>query len=148
MKKRYIILWVGVLLAVAAFAANFVAQSNWNAHCAAKSKDIYGWLKHEFGLTQDQVDKIKAIDAAFEPICAGHCQAITAAQQALEKQPDSIQAKENLAQKQAECHTGLIAHLKDVAAAMPSKEGQRYYAMMITQLECMGSMGEKHMGKP
>lgn len=95
------------------------------------------WLTREFALTPAQADRIAALHAAYEPICARHCAAIEEAREHLSHthSPDQMATVEaELQQLVTTCHDATQAHLEAVAAAMSPAQGERYLAMIRPRL--------------
>jgi Tfp pilus assembly protein FimV len=142
--KRW--LWLFGISLVAGFAAFAITR-----HCVVHSfPDEMTWLREEFALTPAQASAIEQLNAAYEPVCADHCQRISQTRRNLR----AIEAASNtpvaeLAAAQAawqtlcdECTTATRAHLEAVAAQMSPGQGKRY-------LELVGpKLTRREPGKP
>ncbi|MCF3650422.1 Spy/CpxP family protein refolding chaperone [Synoicihabitans lomoniglobus] len=95
------------------------------------------WLESEFALTPEQAAKITALHDAYRPVCAAHCEAIMTTREALAAAtaPSERAATESQLQSLiATCHANTREHLRAVAAAMSSDQGQRYLDMIGPRL--------------
>jgi Spy/CpxP family protein refolding chaperone len=135
MKHVWVVTLSAILLAAAAFALT--------RHLVSKSApDEMTWLREEFRLTPAQADAIEKIHAAYEPICADHCERIGQARRRLHALETNPQANptELAAAREAwrllgeECTTATRSHLEAVAAQMSPEQGQRYLALVGPRL--------------
>jgi len=109
---------------------------------AEQSGDTMTWLRSEFKLSDDQYRKVAQLHQDYGAICGDHCRAIQqanleleAAQRATPADPEKIKAAERRQQEmKAICERSLEAHVREVAACMPEKEGQRYLAMVLSRI--------------
>ena len=92
------------------------------------------WLAREFHLTDAARAEITRLQAAYEPVCESHCAAIARAQDALRSAgPDAAAratAETELARLKRLCGESTRAHLRSVAACMPSDDAARFLALM------------------
>ena len=95
------------------------------------------WLTQEFKLTPAQAKHIAALHAAYQPICADHCAAITVAKRdfaAMTDDHDHAAMQRRVDALISDCHDATQAHLEAVAAAMSPEQGRRYLALIEPRL--------------
>ncbi len=112
-------------------------------------EDQWTWLRHEFDLTDAQLARVRALHEAYQPVCAGHCSRIMAAQARLDAltaagKQDTAEYRATLDQWEAvrrECNAATRGHLEAVAAVMSPAEGRRYLAMMEPRIATRDHLG-------
>ena len=139
-------LWLFGLALVASFVAFAITR-----RCVSHAMpDEMTWLREEFALTSAQAAAIEQLNTAYEPVCAAHCQRISAARHRLQaldvaSTTPSIELADAQTAWQAlcdECTTATRAHLEAVAAQMSPEQGKRY-------LELVGpKLTRREPGKP
>jgi hypothetical protein len=126
-----------LVLAVAATAYGISYYLN-----SRQTEDQWTWLQREFHLSGAQFAQIHALHDAYEPVCAGHCRRIMAAQERLDlletgKQqgsPEYAAATQEWEALKHECNDATLKHLQSVAAVMNPEDGRRYLAMMVPRV--------------
>ncbi len=142
--------WVWLLgLALVAAIAAFTVTRHRLDHCMP---DEMTWLREEFSLTPAQVVAIEQLNTAYEPVCADHCQRISAARRRLHDlettsnpppEPTELTAaKTNWQALCDECTVATRAHLEAVAAQMSPNQGKRYLDLVGPKLT------QRNPGKP
>ncbi len=71
---KRLVLFLVLVLAVAATAYGVTRYPG-----ARRTEDSWVWLRREFHLNDAQLARIRALHAAYQPICADHCSRIQAA---------------------------------------------------------------------
>lgn len=131
--KRGILIFAAVIAtAVCAFCLTSYVRRD------AAPVDQMTWLRQEFALTPDQTAKIENLHAAYQPVCAAHCQRIaeladqldTLAKSGKTGSPDYAATKTRWDAACAECAHATQKHLQAVAAAMSPEQGRRYLDMI------------------
>ena len=95
------------------------------------------WLTQEFQLTPAQAERIAALHAAYRPICADHCAAISEAKKDMANMAadhDHAAMQSRIDQLVTACHDATQNHLEAVAAAMSPEQGQRYLTLIEPRL--------------
>jgi len=139
MKQRSLII---VLLALAAGVAllggSFLLAERWCAHRVANSADNLDWLKQEFGLSDAELARVRALHEGYLPKCEEMCQQIAAKKSELENTLASatnittnVETKlAELGALRARCQTQMLQHFMEVSRVMPREQGQRYLREM------------------
>jgi hypothetical protein len=134
MKRFWIILASGIVLAAAGFACTYSLVT---AHSPERnSKPELAWLKQEYQLNDEQYTRVCELSAAYYPKCREMCREIDAENARLKVllastnsvTPEIKQALAETAQLRARCETMMLNHFYEVSRTMPPKEGQRYLA--------------------
>lgn len=107
-----------------------------------QTEDQWTWLRREFHLTATQFARIKALHAAYQPVCANHCSRIMAVQKRLAEleqagakdSPGYAKAQQEWDAVKHECNEATLQHLHRVAAEMNSDQGRRYLALMVPHI--------------
>lgn len=126
-----------LVMAVAAAAYGLTCYFN-----PVKSEDQWTWLRREFHLSDAQFARIKTLQAAYQPVCAGHCSRIMALQQRLadlertggRDSPAYGAAQEEWNAVRQECNRATLQHLREVAAVMDADAGRRYLALTVPRI--------------
>jgi hypothetical protein len=96
--------------------------------------DDLSWLKHEFKLTDSEMQRVRELHAGYLPKCREMCARIREKQIELEATlakggaPDTKLAE--LGALRAQCQGQMLRHFQEVSRAMPAEEGKRYLAEM------------------
>ena len=130
--------FLGALLLVAAGAYGLAREIS-----SHRPVDQWTWLQREFHLNQAQLDRIKALHAAYQPICMGHCSRVLALKNQLgalaetkgKNSPQYLQAQTAWENLRRECNEATFQHLQAVAAVMSPDDGSRYLAMMVPRID-------------
>jgi hypothetical protein len=138
--KRLLIGLAVVVIAAASYGVSYRLMTA--RACHASDGDQLAWLCREFHLNSTQATRIKALQEAYQPVCAGHCMQIMAAQSrlaTLEKdgKKDSPAYAAVLGEWEAlkqTCAAATLQHLQAVAAAMDPAEGRRYLALVTPRI--------------
>jgi len=115
-------------------------------------EDQWTWLRREFDLNDAQLARLHALQAAYQPVCAGHCRRIMAAQEHLadlagagrKNTPEYLATLGEWEAIKRECNAATFKHIEAVAAVMAPAEGRRYLDMMVPRIvsrDHLGPMG-------
>jgi Spy/CpxP family protein refolding chaperone len=154
MKKGPVILAVGVLAAIAAFAAVYYLGT---LHCRGMMRDPkpeLTWLKHEFKLTDAEFARVTQLHEAYLPRCRERCKRIGEQDEKLKQllaQSSAVTPEiQNLlaerAKTRAECEAEMLKHFLEVSRTMPPQQGQRYLAWVQQQTSLRGQGMEQRHG--
>ena len=141
MKRPWIILWAGLLVAVTAYSIGYWTQSGmWPSHTSGQPAEL-SWLQKEFQLTDQEFARIAQLHQAYLPKCMENCQKIEAANQRLTQllstnhqvTPAIEQALAEAARIRVDCQIMMLKHFYEVSRAMPVAQGKRYLEWMQAQ---------------
>ncbi|HET7536449.1 MAG TPA: periplasmic heavy metal sensor [Candidatus Didemnitutus sp.] len=133
------------LLALVALVAGFVCYRMSQApavHAAIKTGDALTWLRADFQLDDHQFAAIKKLHEAYAPTCDEHCRLIreaVAARNALKARegadPVAVAAAEQALQElRSTCESAIVTHVRQVAALMSPRQGERYLALVLPKI--------------
>jgi hypothetical protein len=135
MKRLGFFLVLVVAVAATAYGVTYYLNTR-------QTEDQWIWLRREFHLSTAQFARIKALHAAYQPVCADHCRRIMAVQQHLAEleragardSPDYAAAQKEWDAVKHECNEATLQHLHKVAAEMNPGQGRRYLALMVPRI--------------
>ena len=141
MKKGAIILLVGLLGSMAAFASLYYVCMTSHRQLLRNSEPELAWLEHEFNLSRPDLARISRMHDTYLPHCQGRCRIIKAQNEKLRQllaQAEMVTAeiKALLAERattRAECEVAMLTHFLQVSHAMPPSQGQRYLTWVEQQ---------------
>jgi len=121
----------------------------WYVNSSRPPEDQWTWLRREFDLSPAQLARIQALHEAYQPVCAGHCSRIMAAQARLAAltragRQDTSEYRATLDQWETvkhECNAATLQQLQAVSAVMNPAEGRRYLAMMVPRVATRDHLG-------
>jgi hypothetical protein len=136
-RSFFIVSGVALIGAILWFAAYAVSRHLCVSHFA-KSTDDLDWLRQEFRLNQQELDRIRALHDGYLPKCREMCEHIAARKAELKAalgdgltvSPAAEAKLAEVARLRAECQTQMLRHFAEVARAMPPEQGRRYLAEM------------------
>ena len=129
------------LLATAALATlSFLicyATATWVRRGMAPQDDLV-WLQSEFGLSGDEMSRMRKLHEGYLPECRQRCALIAAKDQEISRLLNSAstvtldlqQKLQEAAALRAECQTAMLRHFYDVSREMPPEQGRRYLEQM------------------
>lgn len=105
---------------------------------ASQAGDDLAWLQEEFSLNARELERIRQLHQGYLPQCRAFCERIAQKSKELETAlttSSGVNAEtetrlKELALLRAECQTRMLRHFQEVAAAMPTAQGQRYFSEM------------------
>lgn len=141
MKKGLLILFLGLGLGAAAFAAFYYFGTASCRDMMRETQPELAWLKKEFKLSETDYARIAQLHAAYLPQCAARCQRIEELNQKLRgslAQAASVspEIQDLLAQRakmRADCEAEMMKHFLEVSRTMPPEQGRRYLAWVEEQ---------------
>lgn len=134
MKRPWLIIFGGLLLAVAAYTCVYLAGTASMRSVAESKQPALAWMQQEYHLTDAQFARLCELHDAYRPKCMEMCRKIDAKNVELQKllaatnaiTPEIKQALAEAAQIRAECQAGMLEHFNTVAQTMPPEQGKRY----------------------
>jgi len=154
MKRPFLILLLGVVLAVAGFCAFYFSATAHQRAILHSANPELRWLREEFNLSDADFKSVCELHDAYRPQCEKMCGLIAAKNDELKTliaqtnvvTPEIARALEEANQLRAECHKGMLAHFFAVSLKMPPEQGKRYLAWVQekTLLNHDGMIAEKN----
>jgi len=134
MKRSWLILLGGLLLAACAYACIYFYNTAAQRAVERSPRPELAWLQMEFHLTDAQLARVKELHNAYAPKCEEMCRSIDAKNAEIQKllnatnviTPDIKRALAQAAEIRAECETAMLDHFYKVAQTMPPEQGRRY----------------------
>lgn len=141
MKRPWVILLGGVLLAVAAYLAFYYAGTAPSRDFSRSERPELGWLKREFRLTDAEYARVVEMHTAYLAGCAERCRLIDEKNEKLREllsatntiTPEIELALSEAALLRSECQKQMLQHFYEVSRTMPAEQGQRYLAWVQNQ---------------
>jgi hypothetical protein len=127
MKNLWLSVVVVVLAGAVSFGAFFAMNDDPAVRRAARQGDAMAWLRAEFHLDESRFTAIKQLHDAYGSVCERHCADIMRARR--QKAP-----KAEIAALEQVCVGSMTEHFREVAALMPTAEGQRYLAIVLPRV--------------
>lgn len=153
---RYRVLTLLVVLGMVAVigALCYRMGSERELHVAAREGDPMRWLRTEFRLNEAQYARIARLHQDYGKICAEHCRKIQEAMDgrdtlAAAKPADGVKlaaSEQRVRELESVCERSIEAHVREVAACMPAKEGERYLAMVLPRISSFDHKGPPNVG--
>ncbi len=149
MKRSWIILVGGLLLAVLAYGGVFAWRESQRLTAHQKSAPELAWLKSEFQIPDQEFERIQSLHFAYAAACAERCRQIDAKNAELRGllatsdtvTPAIEQAIQDAAQLRAGCHADMLRHFYEVRQSMPPEQGKRYFEWVTAR-----TFGSEHQG--
>jgi len=141
MKRAWLTICGGLVLAVVAYLASYYAGTA-NTHSLEhiESPEL-AWLKEEFHLSNQEFARISQMHQTYLAGCAERCRLIDEKNAELKRlltinqavTPEIEQALVEAARLRAECQKQMLQHFYDVSRTMPPDQGKRYLAWVQAQ---------------
>ena len=127
---------IAVVLALCSGALAYFGAMRFCAHHMAPDDDL-AWLRHEFRLSDAEMQRIRQLHEGYLPKCREMCGRIANKQKEVESTLANGSATNSAEQKlielgtlRAECQAQMLRHFEEVSRAMPAEQGKRYLAEM------------------
>ncbi len=136
MKRAWITLFGGILVAVLAYFGFYFAGTAHSRSLEKSQEPELAWLQREFHLNQPEFARICQMHEAYLAGCAERCHRIDMKGEELKQllastntvTPEIEKALTESAQLRADCQKKMLQHFYDVSRTMPPEQGQRYLA--------------------
>lgn len=97
------------------------------------------WLRQTLHLNEAQFEKVKALHLAYRPLCENLCKRMLASDESLlatAKRKDAAEADVAAALRERadlrlECQRSMVAHVRETAACMDSKQAATYLEIVL-----------------
>jgi len=136
MRRSAKLILIATAVALGCGALAYVGAMRLCARHMAKGDDL-AWLRHEFHLSDSEMDRIRQLHEGYLPKCRQMCGRIAAKQNEVESALASGISTNSAEQKlielgtlRAECQAQMLRHFEEVSRAMPADQGKRYLAEM------------------
>jgi len=147
MKRPWLILVGGLLLAALAYGASYLTGSTCCRNLVEEKNPELSWLKSEFHLSDAEFARIEALHTDYTTACAERCRRIDAKNaelRALLSQTNGVTpavetALRDAAQLRAECQRAMLEHFYEVSRSMPPDQGKRYFDWVVGR-----TLGSEH----
>ena len=137
--RRSLIIVLAVLLSSAAIVGltSAIAKRICAQHLARLGDDL-AWLRHEFRLSDTELQRIRQLHEGYLPKCREMCDRIAAKKKELQAAldagkgvtPEAERMLAEVAALRSQCQAQMLRHFDEVSQAMPPEQGQRYLAEM------------------
>ncbi len=129
--NRGIVVLIGVIVLAVATAAGIYHMR--------QPKAPADWMRHEYGLTQEQADRVAKIERDYGSRCAEMCARINRANEHLSElvrtnraMTAEVRAAITAADEvRTDCRTSMLAHFYEVAAVMPEEKRAEYLKTVL-----------------
>lgn len=158
MKRSWVILAMGSVLAVAAFLGFYYLGTASSRKLERSPEPELAWLQQEFHLSDAEFNRLSEMHQGYLEACAERCRKIDEVNARLKEllaatnsiTPEIEQTLAQAAQLRAKCQAEMLRHFYEVSHAMPPEQGKRYLAWVQAQTilpdthSQMGHGGHEH----
>src|ERR1035437_10314321 len=138
MRRSLLILLAMVLAGAAIAGASYLLGCRICARQLAGSGDDLAWLRREFRLGDNEMQRIRQLHEGYLPKCHENCALIAGKKKVLQATldrahgmtPEAQQKLMEVAALRAKCQANILGHFYEVSQAMPPDQGRRYLAEM------------------
>lgn len=139
MKRPWLILCGGLLLALLGYGAMLLARAPHTATAHQGGAPELAWLKTEFKIPDAEFQRIEKLHSSYVAGCMERCRLIDAKNAELQRllqesktvTPQVDQAIQDAARLRADCQAEMLRHFYEVRASMPPEQGQRYFDWVV-----------------
>jgi hypothetical protein len=139
MKRPWLILLAGVLVAAIAYGAAYFACSAPSRHLAGDKTPELAWLQKEFQIPDAEFARIARLHENYSAACAERCRRIDAKNAEIRSllaatnavTPQIETALHEAAMIRAECQHAMLQHFYEVSRTMPPEQGRHYLDWVI-----------------
>ena len=137
--RRPLLILVALLLAgTAIVGSSYLLARRICVHELAAGADDLAWLRHEFRLSDAEMERVRQLHEGYLPKCHENCALIASKKRELQAELDKAQGMTSEARQKltevaalrAQCQANMLAHFYEVSQAMPPEQGRRYLAEM------------------
>jgi hypothetical protein len=153
MKKTSIILLLGLLGSITAFAVCYFAGTAASRDLMRQPQPELAWLKKEFNLRDAEYARIVALHKEYLPKCAERCRVIEEQSARLKRlmqtsstvTPEIQAVMAERAKMRSNCEAEMLEHFLEVSRTMPPEQGRRYLVWVEQQTFLRGeAMEQQH----
>ena len=140
------IIIVGVVALVLGVGSYYFARQIRSAPgectCSSDPGSEVGWMKSEFGLSDEEFGKVEELHLAYVPLCDEYCCRIAEASERVRKlaaasdtmTPELAAALEEDERTRTACRQALLDHLYRTAGCMAPEKGGRFLKMALPKV--------------
>ena len=141
MKRAWVVLIAGLLLAGAAYLCSYSAGRVSSHRLEGSGTPELAWLKEEFHLSDAEFSRIRQMHQGYLAGCAARCRHIDAKNVELRTllaasnkvTPEIEKALAESARLRTDCQRQMLEHFYQVSQTMPPEQGKRYLAWVQGQ---------------
>jgi hypothetical protein len=141
MKRPWLIVIGGLVLALLAYTAAYFAGSAASCCMTRSPAPELAWLQKEFRLSDPEFNRVQELHEAYMSNCAERCRLIDAKNAELQKllgetnsvTPQIETTLRDAAQLRADCQKAMLQHFFEVSRTMPPEQGRRYLAWVTAR---------------
>ena len=146
MKRNLYNICFGILVAFVAYLAVFQLGTSKYQITKIQEKPELVWLKTEFGLSDDEYNRISDLHNAYLPKCEEMCMLVAGKNALLRQLMHSPEAKEEqrnqvieeVAQLRADCQTMMLKHFYHVSQGMNPEARDKYLEWVLSKTLTLG----------
>ena len=156
MRRPWLIILAGLMLALGAYWGSYRAcSSNWHAIEASQEPEL-AWLKTEFHLSDAEFARVSALHEGYLAGCAERCRQIDEKNTHLKHllamtnaiTPDIERTLAEAASLRAECYKQMLDHFYQVSKTMPPEQGKRYLSWVQNRTILSGAHQAMQASEP
>ncbi len=148
MKRAWIIIIGGLLLAGTAYACIYLTCTASQRFVGKNEKPALAWLRQEYQLSDAQFARVRELHEAYHPKCMEMCRKIDEKNGQLQTllaatNVITLEIRQTLAQAaqlRTDCQAAMLVHFYEVARVMPPEQGRRYLAWVQKETLMPGQM--------
>lgn len=153
MKKTTLIILLGLVGSIAAFAVCYLAGTASSRELMRQPKPELAWLKQEFNLGNAEYARIVELHQAYLPGCAERCRLIEEQNAKLAQlmvgttnlTPEVEAVMARRAKMRTDCEAEMLKHFLEVSRTMAPEQGRRYLTWVEQQTFLRGeAMEQQH----
>ena len=134
MKRSWLIILGGLVLAVCGYLCSYFCNTSGQRAVERNARPEMAWLEMEFHLTDAQLTRVRELHNAYASRCDEMCRMIDAKNAEIRRllagtniiTPEIKQALVQASEIRAECESAMLDHFYKVAQTMPPEQGRRY----------------------
>jgi len=139
MKRPWLILCGGLLLAALGYAGAYLMCAPGPAASQSGPTPELAWLKNEFHIPDAEFERIEKLHSSYTAGCAERCRLIDAKNaelqhllgQSKDVTPEIEQAIRDAAKLRADCQAEMLHHFFEIRESMPAEQGKRYFEWVV-----------------
>lgn len=136
MRRGFVILGLGLVVAVLAYAGVYFAGTARSRQMLHSPHPELAWLKQEYHVRDTQFARVAQLHETYLHDCQERCRLIQQQDDKLEQllahastvTPEIQKLLAKRAQTRAECEASMLKHFTQISRMMPPSDGRRYLA--------------------